>query len=110
MKEITEIVWYEHLDWSAIWVCVIAILVHLVYLKINKNKEITKYHCFFYALSGVLVLSFINEMGLPTLKYFIELPIELEGSIVHFLAAISGLGGGYVATRIIKMFQKKTEN
>lgn len=110
MAEITEIVWYKNFDWSMIWVCVMAVFVHALYLEVSNNNgslKVTWKHYLFYLLSSLLVLTFISEVGLKFVNYFFTIPVDLIGTVDHLLAALSGLGGSYIVTIIINRFKKK---
>ena len=111
MGNLKEPIWYNNLDWSMIWVCIIAVVVHILYLEINKNPNKTNIsftwkNYTFYFLSSVLVLAFISEVGMPLVNQYFSISTDLQGSIDHFLSALSGLGGGYITTGLIKKFQK----
>lgn len=103
-----ETIWYKNLDWSMIWVCLIAVAVHVIYLK-RKGVKITIIDVLFYLLSSILVLSFISEIAGWFLSQYTSISVDIQDSINHVLAAISGLGGGYITTSLIKRIQKKSK-
>ena len=108
--KLEKLVWYQTLDWSMIWVCLIAVVVHLLYLEINKNAvKYTWKNYLFYVLSAILVLSFISEIAGYMISNYTNISIDLAEGINHVLAAISGLGGGYITTNIIKRIESKIE-
>ena len=110
MNQLNEGIWYLNFDWSMIWTCLLGVIVHILYLlRVRRNSEMKMkvIDYLFYIFSSFLVLTFVNEVGLPLLKHWVKLPVEIEGNISHFLSALCGLGGAYVATLIIKMFSKK---
>ena len=108
MEAVIEKVWYQSFDWSMIWVCLIAVAVHLLYLDMNKKAvKYTWKNYAFYLLSSILVLAFISEVAMPIVSQYFTMSMDFEGSINHFLAALSGLGGGYITTGLIKKFQTR---
>lgn len=118
MENIKETLWYQNFDWSMIWVCIGAVLVLLLYMEVYGQKEVIigKYgdairkrkwlKRVYHLASGLLMLTFVSEIGYGAIKPFINLSIEAEGNLLHFLAAISGLGGGYIIAKIIRLVQK----
>lgn len=108
MDSIKELAWYLTLDWSMIWVCVGAVIVHMLYLELFKNPpvKITMKIGLFYLLSSLTVLSFVPEIGTTTLTYLIDkftgLQFEFQGEALHILAFLSGLLGGYLVVLLIK--------
>lgn len=117
MKTI-ELFWYQQLDWSMIWVCLAAIITLSLFIatnpkKIEKdNKGVGNYFVntwknhTYNLFSGFVMLSFISEVGFPLINSFLNLDFDVADGALHFLAAMSGLGGGYVIAKIIKAFQK----
>ena len=104
--EVIEIVWYKNLDWSMIWVCLAAVIVHLLYMDINKKAvNYTWKNYAFYLVSSFLVLAFISEVAGWAITTYTSFSIEVTSGINHFLAALSGLGGGYITTGLIKRFK-----
>ena len=117
MKETVVELWYNQLDWSMIWVCLGAIITLSFFIALNPNKEsqthgVGKYFIntwknhVYNLFAGFVMLSFVGEVGFPILNYFMELPFEIAEGAIHFLSAISGLGGGYIIAKIIRLFQK----
>ncbi len=98
-----EAVWYEVLDWSMIWVCIIGVAVHILFLEIShtkiKNRLVTY---LFYLLSSILVLAFISEVAGYVISSYTSLEVQVQSGVKHFLAAISGLGGSYITRSLIK--------
>ena len=111
-----EIIWYKNIDWSMVWVCFGGIsLIILAMLTGIANRSMYGVENYFkgtwknYAyqiIAGLVVLSFISEVGLPFLEYFIQIPVDLSNPLDHFLAFISGIGGGFIVAKTIKLFQK----
>ena len=117
MDEVQEF-WYQQLDWSMIWVCLAAIITLSLFIamnpnKINKeNKGVENYfvntwknHAY-NLLAGFVMLSFVAEVGFPLVNSWFDLDFDVADGALHFLAAMSGLGGGYVIAKFIKLFQK----
>ncbi|WP_341216945.1 hypothetical protein [uncultured Wocania sp.] len=112
MEKIKEQLWYYTFDWSMIWVCVAAVLVHILYLEINKkptSAKLTIKHYLFYALSSLVVLAFISEVANWVLSNYTSASIDVKDGVSHFLAALSGLGGGYITSNLINRIQKKSK-
>ena len=119
MEEV-ERFWYETLDWSMIWVCFAAVITLSLFIALNPTKSfaavkensvmnyfINTWKNHLYNLfAGFVMLSFVIEVGFPVINSFLNLPFEVASGALHFLAALSGLGGGYVLARIIRLFQK----
>lgn len=113
----TQTYWYQNLDWSMIWVCVGAVIALILYMKIHQPTYRTEksylqptWKNYAYQFVAALVmLSFVSEVGFPLINNFLNLPIDFENNVLHFLAALSGLGGGYVLEKIIKLFQKSKD-
>ncbi len=114
-----EIVWYMNFDWSMIWVCILGVAAVITLMVLDNEKarkkttgSIDNYfiptwkNYLFHLLAGLLMLTFISEVGIKFLNYYIELPQDLDGGINHFLAALSGIGGGFVIAKIVRLFQK----
>jgi len=111
MEVIKETVWYMNLDWSMIWTCILAVVVHILFLEISSKVKSRKFvHYAFYALSSLLVLSFISEVAGWVLENYTSFSLDVQSGINHFLAAISGLGGGYIVTFIINRIKKEDKN
>ncbi|WP_027064591.1 hypothetical protein [Maribacter sp. Hel_I_7] len=116
MGEIVEKFWYQELDWSMIWVCTGGILVTIMAIGTGITQKnlygVDNYfkgtwkNYLYQILSGYLVLSFIVEVGLPFADYFVSIPVDIQTPIDHFLAAISGLGGGFIVAKLIRLLQK----
>jgi hypothetical protein len=115
MENTLEIAWYSNLDWSMIWVCFGAVIALTLYMmihvpKLDQTKSYLKPTWKNYAyqfVSAFVMLSFVSEVGFKAVNYFLNLDIDVANDVLHFLAALSGLGGGYVFEKIIKLFQKK---
>ena len=118
MEDMIQMVWYKALDWSMIWVCFAAIVTLSLFI-LNNTKEIetgTKGVSNFFVntwknhaynlFAGFVMLSFVSEVGFPIFNSFIDMPFDVANGTLHFLAALSGLGGGYVIAKIIRLFQK----
>tara|TARA_R110002126_G_scaffold92507_2_gene219525 strand:+ start:2986 stop:3348 length:363 start_codon:yes stop_codon:yes gene_type:complete len=118
MEEMIDKFWYETLDWSMIWVCLAAIITLSLFIALNpkkidlEKKGVSNYfvntwknHAY-NLFAGFVMLSFVSEVGFPFVNYFMNLSIDVADGTLHFLAAISGLGGGYVIAKFIRIFQK----
>lgn len=125
-ETIKEIVWYKDLDWSAIWVCFSSYVALMFFLKgkLPKDPEeakkylkgignyyiLSKWNIGFHFLAAFIVLSFASEVGLPVILFllgnFVELPPEHISTAKHFLACLSGIGGGYILAMIITRLLK----
>jgi len=114
MNETIEKFWYQTLDWSMIWVCLGAVIALILYMMIHvpnydktKNYMLPTWKNYAYQIvSAFVMLSFVSEVGFKVVNHFLNLDIEVANDVLHFLAALSGLGGGYVFEKIIKLFQK----
>lgn len=111
-------IWYKQLDWSMIWVCLGAIITLSLFIAMNpnkidkENKGVSKYfvntwknHAY-NLFAGFVMLSFVAEVGFPFVNSFLNLESDVVDGALHFLAALSGLGGGYVLAKLIRLFQK----
>ncbi|AGO49249.1 hypothetical protein Phi38:2_gp10 [Cellulophaga phage phi38:2] len=122
MEHVIEKLWYQDLDWSMIWVCLAAVLCLVLFMSMHQNETVESSksklngtgnyfipswkNYAFQILSALVVLSFVSEVGFPVVNSFMNLPIEVADSAVHFLAALSGIGGGFMFVKLIRLFQK----
>ncbi len=109
-------------DWAMVIVCLLGVLTVTMYglANIPKDPDISKLlvqgvgnyfmatwpNFFFHATSSLLLLSFVDQVGLEFVGFFIELPIEDSSSVHLVLSAMCGLGGGWIVAKIIRLFQK----
>ena len=61
----------------------------------------------FHLVSALLTLTFIHEVGYAFVKYFIDIPLQIQEGLDLFFSAISGLGGGFIVAKIILLLKKK---
>ncbi|AXP79191.1 hypothetical protein CJ739_91 [Mariniflexile rhizosphaerae] len=117
MEETISKFWYQTLDWSMIWVCLGSVVALLLYMGAYGTKEIVQGKSgeiirnkwvkpFYHLVSAFVVLAMIKEIGFDSIKSFIGLSLDAEGKTIHTLAVISGLGGGYILSKLIRFFQK----
>lgn len=118
MEMIEDTYWYQHLDWSMIWVCLASIITLSLFMALNPNKiqsdtkgvsnyfvNTWKNHAY-NLFAGFVMLTFVSEVGFPFVNSWLNLEFDVADGALHFLSAMSGLGGGYVIAKIIKLFQK----
>ena len=126
-------IWYKNLDWSMIWACLAAIICLSLFIALNPEKDSAvaksqlkgvgnyftntwKNHLF-NLFSGFLVMAMVIELAVPVMDWLIQKAVLLLGfqtdfeirsidEVAHFLAGISGLGGGFIVAKIIRKFQK----
>jgi hypothetical protein len=108
--------WYLTLDWSMIWVCTGGVMALILFMASNpQEKSLSGVGNYFtptwknYAyqiVAAFVVLSFIEEVGMPFVESFAGLSVEAENSVAHFLGAISGIGGGFILAKVIRLFQR----
>lgn len=109
--------WYQTLDWSMIWVCLASIIALLLYMEVYGQKEVVQGKTgevlrnkwvkpLYHLVAGFVMLSFVSEIGYASLKQFLNLDLETEGNVLHLLASLSGLSGGYVVAKMIRFAQK----
>ncbi len=113
---IKELAWYQSLDWSMIWVCSLGIATMVVAMAIGVAERnlygVEDYfrgtwkNYVYQIFAGFLTLTFISEVGMKFVEYWMTVPVEVSSPLNHFLAALSGLGGGFIVAKIIRMFQK----
>lgn len=111
--------WYQTLDWSMIWVCLFSIIALLLYMEVYGQKEVIQgktgevlrnnkwVKALYHLVAGFVMLSFVSEIGFDNIKPFLGLSLEAENNVAHLLAFISGISGGYVIAKIIRLAQKK---
>lgn len=128
-----EIPWYLNFDGSMIAACIGGILILILYLEKNRGKNIneeklksgiTNYfvptwiNYAYHVVSGFVMLSISLEIGVPIFDFIIqksmtffgfntEFTISSAEQIVHLLAALSGIMGGYVFAKLISWGQNK---
>ncbi|MEM8507957.1 MAG: hypothetical protein AAF717_09010 [Bacteroidota bacterium] len=61
----------------------------------------------FHVFASLLLLTFIHEMGYAFVKTFIEVPEGVKNGFDFFLAAFSGLGGGFVIAKLVAAIKSK---
>lgn len=109
-------IWYLNFDWSMIWVCALGIVTTIVAMMtgvVSKNiYGVENYfkgtwkNYLYQIFAGFLTLSFVSEVGIKFVEYWITIPVDMSSPLNHFLAAISGLGGGFIIAKLIKLLQK----
>lgn len=130
MGIIEETHWYQNFDWSMIWTCVGAVLCLMLFFKAYKGQEVIQgqlaetirgnfwWKVSYHLVSGLILLAIIGEIGVPLFDFLIQKAITMLGfqtkfridsseEIIHTLAFISGLLGGWIVAKIIRFGQKK---
>lgn len=123
-------IWYNNLDYSMIWTCIGASLILLLCLKVYGEKQVMKgaaaekirqtaYIKWIYHIgSGLLLLTIVDEIGVPVFDFLIQkatalfgfstnFSIESSEDIAHLLALICGLLGGWIIAKIVRYAQNK---
>lgn len=118
MGETNELVWYMNFDWSMIWACLAASLLTILFIsiqgkKLDQTKGVNSYlkptwkNHLYHIGAGLVMLTFISEVGLDFVKkYVVDMDVETSNDISHLLAVFSGLAGGFVLAKIIRLIQK----
>lgn len=128
-----ELAWYLKLDWSMIWACLGAIALVSLAMAMQADRTVSEAkdklagvgnyfvptwkNYAFQAIAGLVMLSFVAEIGIPVIDFIISklnavlgtdisFTIESSAEVAHTLAVLSGIGGGFILAKLIKLFQK----
>ena len=124
MENLNNDYWYQNLDYSMIWVCAAFSVIVIIGLSINYDKSVqqakttgvklylkpTWKNYLFHFLCGLAMLPVFSELGMTVVLYVVETlsgySLEVSGQGKHVLAALSGLTGGFLVAKGIKLIQK----